>query len=49
MSDQSEEIRKVKEMIEFHSTFEKASPEIQSAVRLLLGLAQQPSESPEKN
>ena len=34
---------------ELYSLYENASPEIQSAVRLLLGSSQQPPESPQKN
>lgn len=39
----------VKKMIEFYTALNQSSPDIRSAVELLLGLARQPSESPEKN
>lgn len=39
----------VKKMIEFYTALHKSSPDVRSAVELLLGLARQPSGSPEKN
>ena len=39
----------VKKMIEFYTALHKSSPDVRSAVELLLGLARQPSVSPEKN
>lgn len=47
--DEIKDEAELKKIIDFYNTFEKASPEIQSAVQLLLRSAQQLPESPKKN
>ena len=46
---QIEDQKLIKEATDFYQKFENATPEIQSAVRLLLGASPQPPESPKKN